>query len=59
MHVRAALAVIATRRPTVERVPGLVDAASEPFPAAWNRAAAHRRERWNPATSRSARHSPR
>jgi uncharacterized protein (DUF58 family) len=53
MRRRAALAVIATRQPTVDRVPGLVDAASEPFASAWNQAAAHRRERWNPATSRS------
>ena len=53
MRRRAALAVIATRRPTVAAVPGLVDAVSEPFASAWNRAAAHRRERWNPATYRS------
>jgi uncharacterized protein (DUF58 family) len=59
VHVRAAVAVIATRRPAVERVPGLVDASSQPFAAAWNRAAARRRERWSPATSRSALHSPR
>jgi uncharacterized protein (DUF58 family) len=52
---RRALAVIATRRPTTSTpVPGLVDAASEPFPAAWNRAAAHHRHRWNPATSPSS-----
>jgi uncharacterized protein (DUF58 family) len=59
MHRRAALAVIATRPPTTAPVPGLVDAASQPLAAAWNRAAARRRERWNPATSRSALRSPR
>ena len=58
LHRRAAVAVIATRPPT-STVPGLVDASTEPFAAAWNRAAAHRRERWNPATSRSPQHSPR
>ena len=52
---RRALAVIATRAPTTRTpVPGLVDAVSEPFPAAWNRAAAHHRHRWNPATSPSS-----
>ena len=59
LHLRAALAVVATRPSTIPPMPGLVDAASEPFAAAWNRAAAHRRERWNPATSPSPLPSPR
>lgn len=47
-----ALTVIATRTPRVARIPGLVDASSG-FVTAWNRAAAHQRPRWNPATSPS------
>jgi len=58
LYRRFALAVVATR-PTTVLLPGLVDAASEPLAAAWNRATAHRRERWNSATSRFAPHSPR
>jgi uncharacterized protein (DUF58 family) len=57
---RRALAVIATRPArTATPVPGLVDCASTPFPAAWNRAAAHRTRRWNPAISPSPLHSVR
>jgi uncharacterized protein (DUF58 family) len=59
LHLRAAVAVVATRTPTAGHVPGLVDASAEPLPVAWNRAAANRRERWNPATSRSPRPSRR
>jgi uncharacterized protein (DUF58 family) len=59
IHLRAAVAVIATRPPTASALPGLVAAWSESLPIAWNRATAHRTERWNPATSRSPLHSPR
>ena len=59
LRVRAALAVVATRPAVVGRVPGLVDAAAEPFPVAWNHAAARRLDRWNPATPPSPLRSPR
>jgi len=59
LRARASVSVVGARAPLVGSVPGLVDAASQPFPVAWNRAAAHPRGRWNPATSRSPQRSPR
>jgi uncharacterized protein (DUF58 family) len=62
---RCVLSVVATRPPsTSETVPGLVDASSQPFAAAWNRAVALSRHPrsggpWTRATSRSPLHSPR
>ncbi|MEX2254761.1 MAG: DUF58 domain-containing protein [Acidimicrobiia bacterium] len=52
--IRRSLAVIGTRAPSTARIPGHVDASTEPLPTAWNRAAAHQRPRWNPATSPSS-----